>query len=66
MSTVIAFPSAAGRGHLAIDRALDAFEMESGASIEQMMRFALEHPESEVRGRASRWLAEVLNVRVAQ
>lgn len=65
MSTVIAFPSAAGRGHLALDRALDAFDMESGAGIEQMIRLALEHAESEVRERASRWLAEVLNVKTA-
>lgn len=66
MITVIAFPSASGRGQLAVERALAAFDIKSGAGIEEMMRLALEHAESEVRERASRWLAEVLNVRVAQ
>lgn len=62
MGTVIAFPSAAERGHLAIDRAQAEFDTESGTGIEQMIRHALEHTESDVRTRASRWLAEVLNV----
>ena len=64
MGTVIAFLSPASRGHLSVDRALEAFDIESGAGIREMIRLALEHTEAEVRERASRWLAEVLNVSV--
>lgn len=64
MNTVIALPSAAGRSHLAIYRSLAAY-IESVTGIEEMMRLALEHAESVARHRATRRLAEVLNVMVS-
>lgn len=60
MSTVIAFPSPADR---AVGSALAEFGRDRSAGIEQMMRLALEHSDPGVRARASRWLAEVLNVK---
>ncbi len=64
MTNLIALPSLEARGHLAIDRALAAFDRTTRAGVEDMLWLALDHSEPEVRARAALWCFEVLNVKV--
>jgi hypothetical protein len=70
MSNVIEFPTMQARNHSEMDRALDRFHAagdgsrDGPAAIEAIMQLAFSARTPEVRARARRWLAEVLNVKV--
>ena len=58
MSNVIQFPAAADRATLRLELALSCYDIES------IIELALTSAIAEVRERAARWLAEVVNVRI--
>ncbi|WP_156309719.1 hypothetical protein [Novosphingobium sp. AAP93] len=58
MSNVIQFPAVADRASRRLDFALSCYDLES------IMELAVASEVAEVRERATRWLSEVVNVRV--
>ena len=59
MSNVIQFPAAADRAMRRFEVALSCYD------IETIVELALASEVAEVRDRAARWLAEVMNIRVS-
>jgi hypothetical protein len=58
MATIIQFPCRAELDDRRLSAALDSLD------LEQIMRLAVQCPAAAVRERASRWLLEVMRVRV--